>query len=145
MTTNSKTEESDNLAERPIRARWGDALNGGFVVIPNVLLRKQAELKLDCDDLAVLANLFASWWKEDEFPFPRTSTLAYRTGLSTRTVQRRVKRLETLGLLQRIVTKTRIGEEVRTVTRYDLGGIVTKLKELGAGAPLPAQPPQLDT
>jgi predicted transcriptional regulator len=116
-------------APSPIREKWGPALDGGFVVLPAVFLRKQRELQLNCEDMVVISHLIASWWEADKLPFPRTETIASRSGLSRRTVQRRLKHLEGRGMLTRVLTDT---GKARRVMAYDLGRLVETLKELGA-------------
>lgn len=120
-------EEASNS---PIRARWGEALNDGFVVVPSALLRHQYELKIDSGEAVVLVNLLMAWWKTNDRPFPRTSTLAKRMGVSLRTVQRHIEGLEEKGLIERIWDHTR-PKDSRATPSYDLSGIVAKLKELG--------------
>ena len=60
----------------PITDRWGRALDGGFQVIPNVLIRAQAHLGLDAIDLVVLLNMNMHWWKKGDFRFPRATIIA---------------------------------------------------------------------
>ena len=101
----------DTVAER-----WGDAVASGFTVVPNSLLRAQAKLGLTPNDVVVLLNLLTHWWHRDRLPFPRTSAIAKRSGLSDRTVQRSLKTLQGKGL----VRKTR-GADQRS--HYDLDGL----------------------
>ena len=121
----------NDMDTSPLREKWGDALGGGWVVLPNVLFRYQQYLGLDCEEMVLVSNLFASWWEVEKLPFPRTSTLAKRTGLSVRTVQRRLHSLEARGLLKRVLVGVG-GNEPREVTAYDLSGLVKKLQILGA-------------
>ena len=114
-----------------IKEKWGDALTGGFVLIPSALLRNQYKLNLDCSEVVVLMNLFMHWWSVDEYPFPRTSTLAKRMGVSTRTAQRNIESLEQKKLIRRIWKKAN-KTDARAAASYDLTGIVTALKHLGS-------------
>jgi hypothetical protein len=82
--------------------KWGDSLNAGFQLLPDVLLRNQRRLNLSATDLVVLINVLMQWWFRDRHPFPKTTTIAGRMGASPRTVQRSLNRLEKLGLLQRV-------------------------------------------
>lgn len=113
-----------------MRQRWGDALGGGFVLVPNVLLQHQRALKLDCEETVLLANLLLHWRTDDVPPFPRSETLAQRTGLSRRTVQRRLKQLEEKGFLRRFPGEIQDLDQ-RALTYYDMQGVVEKLKPLG--------------
>jgi predicted transcriptional regulator len=115
--------------KQPIREKWGNALDLGFVVTPSVLLRKQVEMKLDCEDVVILLNLMSKWWDPDRLPFPRTETIAKRTGLSRRTVQRRLATLEGKGLIRRVRVR-KSAQEPRRITAYDLEGLVVRLQEL---------------
>lgn len=105
----------DTIAER-----WGDAVASGFTVVPNSLIRAQVGLGLTPNDIVVLLNLLVHWWYRDRLPFPRTSVIAKRTGLSQRTVQRSLKTLRKKGL----VVKIR-GADQRS--RFDLDGLRTAL------------------
>ena len=99
-----------------VAGRWGDAVASGFTVVPNSLLRAQAVLGLTPNDVVVLLNLLTHWWHRDRLPFPRTSTIAKRSGLSNRTVQRSLKTLQRKGLVRKI-----LGADQRS--RYELDGL----------------------
>jgi predicted transcriptional regulator len=107
--------------------KWPVSAKLGFQVVPDILFRKQAELKLDTKDLVVLLNLTMHWWYQSQLPFPRTNQIASRMGLNIRTVQRSRHNLETLGYIKRVKEKLEDGSE-RVV--YDLSGIVNKLESL---------------
>src|SRR6267143_530824 len=98
MRTMSVTAVSQQ-ASKPINEKWGEALRSGFLVVPATLLRNQYMLGLDSGELLVLLNLLLHWWKADDLPFPHTSTLAKRMGVSRRTVQRLVESLERKKLI----------------------------------------------
>lgn len=87
----------DTIAER-----WGHAVDAGFVAVPNALVRAQDKLGLSPTDLVVLLNILMHWWHRDRRPTPRSTAIAKRSGIGHRTVQRSLRRLEKLGLLQRI-------------------------------------------
>ena len=128
--TVSDSPEAANLT--PFQQKWGEALNDGFVLIPAALLRHQNKLELDCGETLVLINLLMAWWKPGDMPFPRTSVLAKRMQVSTRTVQRHIENLEKKELIRRVWQKfeTQKGS-ARRFAKYDLSGIVERLKELG--------------
>jgi DNA-binding transcriptional ArsR family regulator len=86
--------------------KWGEALDAGFQVLPDMLVKHQGDLELGPADLVVLINLTMQWWFADRLPFPTTATIARRMGTSPRTVQRSLSRLERMGLL----TKARRGQ-----------------------------------
>jgi hypothetical protein len=82
-------------------AKWGDARLAGFQAIPDALFIKQQALGLEPLDLVVLLNLTLFWWFRDQPPFPRSSIIAQRMGVSARTVQRVFRKLERLGYIRR--------------------------------------------
>ena len=49
----------------------------------------------------VLLNVLMHWWYRDQKPFPRSTTIARRMGVTVRTVQRALERLEEARLLLR--------------------------------------------
>ena len=124
-------ESSEPTSSNSLQLKWGEALNEGFVAVPSALFRHQWRLKLDNGEVIVLMNLVMSWREIGDLPFPSTSTLARRMGVTKRTVQRHIESLEDKDLIRRILG-TRVGDERRVVTRYDLSGIVAQLKLLGA-------------
>ena len=119
-------EKVKSQAKKPNEEKWGDALRQGFVIVPWVLLRRQKELGLDSLKLVVLLHLLASWWEVNKAPFPRSSTLANRMDVSTRTVQRCLRALEKQGYLARRHEET--GRSTKTL--YDLTPLATTLQEV---------------
>lgn len=120
--------------QQQLQTKWGSSLDGGFLVLPVLLLKRQKELELDSTQLVILLNLLASWWGVDKLPFTRAITIAKRIGVTPRTVQRGLENLEKKGLILRIRNTTGHGAEARVVTEYDLAPTVMKLKQL-ADAP----------
>ncbi|XYK82627.1 MAG: helix-turn-helix domain-containing protein [Labrenzia sp.] len=115
---------SDNTPKRAAE-KWKEAGQAGFQLLPDVLLKNQAELGLASNDLIVLINVTMHWWYEGQRPFPRTTVIAKRMGLDPRTVQRSMKRLINLGLVRRI-TENKGTDEEREV--FDLSGLVDALR-----------------
>lgn len=108
----------------PVVAKYGEAGKGGFQVVPDILLKKQDELGLSPTELVVLLNVLMHWWYPAQKPFPRSSTIAHRMGISPRTVQRAIQRIEDeLKLLSR--TEGTEGE-----TFLDPTLLVRRLEEL---------------
>lgn len=112
------------------QAMWGSGLSSGFVSVPTLLVTRQAELGLNPQEVVVLLNLIAAWWTVDNLPYPRTATIAKRSGLSVRTVQRHIKDLESKKLIGRMQNQALPGDKGLTVTRYDLAGLVARLQAL---------------
>jgi DNA-binding MarR family transcriptional regulator len=102
-------------------------LNAGFQVVPNVLLRAQSRLNLDAVDVVILLNLNLHWWAEDRLPYPPPTLIAKRMGVSRRTVERRILRLQKEGWLERLPAEG--NKENRKIRKYDLTGLVERLKE----------------
>ncbi|MEJ7747004.1 MAG: helix-turn-helix domain-containing protein [Luteimonas sp.] len=105
-------------------------MNEGFLVIPVLLLKRQRELGLDNTEALVLLNLLAAWWETDKRPYPRSTTIAQRMGVTPRTVQRSLEKLEKKGLILRVRNGTGAGSEHRELTSYDMTGTVETLKKL---------------
>lgn len=124
-------DQPDTANNYSLVNKWGDALNRGFVVVPSTLLHYQHQLAIGDGELIVLMHLIMSWWKVDEYPFPRAETIAKRMGISTRTVQRHLDSLVKKELIKRFWTSERRSAH-RATTQYDLSGLVGKLKEVGA-------------
>ena len=99
--------------------KWGEAAFGGFQMVPDLLLKKQVELGLSATDMLVLLNITMHWWYAEQRPFPRVSTVAERMGVDPRTVQRSMRKLVDLGLLDKVTEVTDEGEQ-RVVCDYDL-------------------------
>lgn len=117
------------VEEQKLKARWGNAFDEGFVVVPRVLLTRQAEIGLESGDALVLLNLLASWWADGKLPYPSVRLIATRMGTSTRTVQRSLERLESAGFLERLRMTHGTGRSAAAVvTRYDLSGTVRRLQ-----------------
>lgn len=115
-------ENNSGAADASLRAveqRWGDLSKVGFTAVPNTLMHAQAKLDLSPTDVVVLMNLAMHWWTPTDLPFPRTTTIAKRAGLTERSVQRVLKGLEKRGFIARIKSRDR--------TYVDLSGLKEKL------------------
>jgi len=113
--------------ETNARKKWGnEVFESGYQMFPDVLLRCQRFLNLEAMDLLILLNITMHWWEHDDLPFPRPSTIARRIGVSTRTVERRIAHMQDRGLIVRLPSQNLNG---RTVRRYDLSGLVQKLRK----------------
>jgi len=113
-----------NETERSFE-KWGEAARGGFQVLPDILLKKQVELGLSPMDMMVLINVAMHWWYAGQRPFPRSTTIATRMGVDPRTVQRSLRKLVDLKLMERVKETDSEGKE-RTVC--DLSGLVQRLQ-----------------
>lgn len=84
-----------------ISERWEVVAEAGYQAVPDVLLFAQSELNLTSEELNVLLNLTAHWWRPKDVVFPRADTIASRMGVSARTVQRILKSLQTKGFIKK--------------------------------------------
>jgi len=110
------------------RRKFGRAIDLGFQMLPDVLVKNQARLMLDPQDLVIIINLLMHWWDADELPFPRLSLIADRMGVSPRTVERRIKDLEKRGLIRRLAAKRNSRDLV--VREFDMSGLIKMLERL---------------
>ena len=90
--------EAETL-DSPLRAKWGTALEAGFVAFPSVLLTHFKTLDVTPTEFLVVLNLVAHWWEADRKPFPRVGTIARRLNVQPRTVQRALNKLRSIGLI----------------------------------------------
>lgn len=113
--------------EANARRKWGDdVFESGYQLVPDVLLRCQKFLGLEAIDVVILMNITLHWWNHNDLPYPRPSAIANRLGVSTRTVERRIAKMQRLELLVRLPPEDKNGKMVR---RYDLSGLVRKLRK----------------
>lgn len=116
-------------ASKASEKKWGRAvMKLGFTVLPSLIFRAQARLGLSPTHLAVLLQIADHWWEHERKPYPGTSTLGERLGLSPRQVRRHIADLEKAGLVTRI--ERRAAHRGKLTNFYDLSGLVEKLKKL---------------
>lgn len=128
--TEDKKPKETTDDKNTLNAKWGKpTMDQGFTVIPSVLLRSQARLQFKCNELAVLVHLIEHWWKPGSMPWPKKTTIAERLGVSIKTVQRAIVKLEKEKLIQR---KDRYlpANKGRTSNEYDLSPLVERLNEI---------------
>ena len=136
MTEEKPRSESAKVVPlRPRRAakaseeKWGrPVMDLGFCIVPSLLLRAQARLKLSPTQLAIVMHLADYWWDAHRKPWPKKQTLGDRLGLSARQVQRHMAELEKMGYVTRI--ERTAPHRGKLSNEYDLGGLVKRLKEL---------------
>lgn len=109
------------------KERWGEALDAGFSIVPDVLLRYQARLGLTPLDVVIILNICLHWWTAEDLPFPRLATIGARIGLSARSVERRVVAMEKKGLMIRLPPER---HDALTIRRFDPSGLVDRLRSL---------------
>src|SRR5262249_43891058 len=87
-----------------VTEKWGESAKAGFAMIPDVLFKHQATLRLTDTELVVLLNICTHWWYAERLPFPRTTAIAQRMGSLSRrrTVERALRSLTTKGLIRKV-------------------------------------------
>lgn len=123
MESVAASSAADIQVGSAVYAKYGEASIAGFQAVPDLLLKYQSELGLSPTDLAVLLNVLMHWWYPEKKPFPRSTTIAKRMGVTPRTVQRSLQQLEELGLLVR-------EKDARGPTYLDPAPLVEKLEAL---------------
>lgn len=111
-----------------IQKKWGEALDAGFQVVPNVLIWSQNGLGLDALDVVILLNLTAHWWTQEARPFISPARIAKRMKVTTRTVERHLKKLEERNFIGRDPRGMR-NPDRPYIRHYDLTPLVGVLKE----------------
>lgn len=114
-----------------IQDRWGTSVTtgaAGFTAVPSVLIRYQSAINLSSVELVVLLNLITHWWRADELPYVRPTTIANRMGVDRRTVERALRSLEARELVHRLPGERRKGK--LTIRRFDLSGLVNALTSI---------------
>ena len=109
----------------PVRSRWGVVSDAGFLAFPYVLLLHQHLLGLTSEHLNVLMNIIAHWHSPVRLPFPRSTTIARRIGVSQRSVQRSLSWLLANGFIAKVPRANRDEPQA-----YDLKPLVEKLEPL---------------
>lgn len=135
MATNSPAKSNvvslKTNEKKESEKKWGvSVMKVGYCILPSILLRAQARLLINAQQMNILLQLIEHWWTADGKVYPSKETIAGRVGLSTKQVQRHVKVLEEKGLVKRIprVLKMR----GKTSNEYDLSGLVARLKSIEA-------------
>ena len=116
--------------ENTLLSKWGKySCSLGFTAIPTMLFFAQRELNISSTELNILLNIFIHWWDKTDKPFPAQGAIAYRTGLSVKTVQRALSDLEEKGLIIKTPTP-RSNKKTKGKNLYNLMPLVEKLNEI---------------
>jgi DNA-binding transcriptional regulator YhcF (GntR family) len=97
-------------------------MDAGYIMIPSVIVARQRALGLDAIDLAIILHLIRFWWERDNLPHPSVETIATLIDADRRTVQRRLKKLETAKLITRRARRSRFGDN--DTNQYDFTGLI---------------------
>lgn len=119
----SSPKSAESEALRRNEAKWTKPLmEAGWNAIPSIIIEKQEALGLDAIDMNIILHLSNYWWHADNLPCPSVETIARAVGVSGRTVQKRVKALQELGLLTRTERRnTRFGSDTNL---YSFEGLI---------------------
>ena len=132
--TASLEEDAVDPGHKPgAKTKWGNAVTGGengYSIVPDSLLRRQTDLKLDPTDVVLLLNISLHWWEGEpkKLPHPRPAVIARRMGISTRTIERRIARLCELGLLEWLPSKSRKG--MPSIREFNLRKLIAEMEKL---------------
>jgi DNA-binding MarR family transcriptional regulator len=110
-------------AVRVNEKKWSKPLmDAGWTAIPSVLIERQKALGLDPTDINIILHLAAYWWTQDNKPHPSKKTIAAAIGVTPRTVQRRIARMEKDGLIKR--EERRVTGKGSRTNMYHLDGLI---------------------
>ena len=113
--------------------KWGSALvDAGWTLIPSTILEQQQVLGLDPVDLNILLQLARHWWQKDNPPHPAIKTISECIGKSVSTVQRRLKQMESEGIIEIEHRYDKHGGQ--TSSNYYFTGLIEKGTELAREA-----------
>lgn len=109
--------------------RWGAAaIDNGWSILPNTLLKYQYRLEIDPVELNVILQILQYWWGAKDLPFPSQRTIAESMGRDRTTVQRVLKRLRDRGLIE---AKVRLDPfKGQRSNYYCFDGLIAKIAEL---------------
>ncbi len=120
-----------------IQEKWGrEVAERGFAQVPNYLLLlnnfTDEDARLSPVELLVLIQLVGAWWDKDDLPFPSMATLAARSGVSERQVQRAVARLIKDEIIGRVKRRSK---GIVSTNAYDMQPLVALLSEVAKKYP----------
>jgi DNA-binding MarR family transcriptional regulator len=118
--------------------KWGaEPMRAGFTLLPNHFLALNQflpdERQMSPTEMLVLLQILSSWWSKERLPFPSKATIATRSGLSPRQVQRALTSLENKGFIARLVRYNR--SQARASNQFDLTGLTTAVAEAAKKSP----------
>lgn len=146
-TPRPESEATLSPASRVV-AKYGKAGIAGFQAVPDLLLKNQHKLGLTATDLVVLLNVLMHWWYPEQKPFPRSTTIGTRMGVTPRTVQRSLHQLEELGFLVRerneagptYLDPTPLVEKLSELAETDTDYLIRSQRRDGEDGPGPHRP-----
>lgn len=125
MTETAAVKKADAEKLKVNEAKWSKPLMAaGWTAMPSVIIEKQEALGLDALDMNIILHLSHYWWTPDNLPHPSVATIAKAVGVKPRTVQKRIKALHELGMIER-EERRYTGHGSRTNT-YGFQGLIAK-------------------
>ena len=96
--------------------------------MPIVLIRYQGTLEVSSTDMVVLLNIITHWWRNEELPYVRPTTIENRMGVDRRTVERDIRSLENSDLIHWLLSDKRKGRP--SVRRFGLSAMTSAFREI---------------
>ncbi len=127
--TGKKTSKQAGAAKelRVNEEKWStELMEAGWTALPSVLIERQAAIGLDPLDINIILHLSSYWWTRDNKPHPSKTTIAEAVGVTPRTVQRRIAKMEADGLIQR--EECRVKGKGSMTNLYHFDGLIEAAK-----------------
>lgn len=126
MSENVATAKKDDAEKIKVNeAKWSKPLMAaGWTAMPSVIIEKQEALGLDAVDMNIILHLSHYWWTPDNLPHPSVETIAKAVGLKPRAIQKRIKALHELGLIER--EERRNTPQGSLTNKYGFKGLIEK-------------------
>ena len=125
MTNTSQEKQSLTSG---MAAKWDPSvMRHGYTALPNLLFDYIALLGITPGEQAVLFNLLRYWYRHSEMPNTSKKRIADSIGISTRQVQRNLRKLEAKKIIEIISSP----DGVRSTNRYSFDGLKKKLIAIG--------------
>jgi predicted transcriptional regulator len=120
-----KAAKSEQTHLKQNEKKWSKALmEAGFTVFPAVILDRQQALGLEPVDMNIILQLANYWWQAENLPRPSKDAIAKRIGVSAKTVQRRIAKMEAAGFIQRR-PRYHVSTNGQQANSYDFSGLIT--------------------
>ena len=141
MSKIATLQNQDAETLRVNEKKWSKPLwSAGWTGIPSIIIEKQEALGLDALDVNIILHLCQYWWRKENLPHPSVGTIAKALQVQPRTVQKRIKALQTLGLMERHERRNSHGGNM--TNEYSFDGLIKaarpfaeeKLKQLADAA-----------
>jgi hypothetical protein len=128
-TPNDQLTRTTDYSQRLV-VKFGDMMGAGFTVLPNILLKYQAELKINANELNFIAQVWYHWWN-DRDAYPAMTTISKRMGAKDhKTARRASKALQDKGYL---VVRDRVSRgKGQLSSEYDFSPLIQLLNDIYA-------------